>query len=62
MLSQFVDIHNAANFLIQLDSKQKDILSNKDKVEEHRERIDAINEHLKNVLQELQHTQVSTVF
>ena len=42
----------------QLDGKQKEILSNKDKVEEHKERIDAINEHLKNVVQELQHTQV----
>ncbi|CAB3984737.1 coiled-coil domain-containing 39-like, partial [Paramuricea clavata] len=41
----------------ELDSKQKEILSNKDKSEEHKERIDAINEHLKNVLQELQHTQ-----
>lgn len=49
-------------FVIQLGSKQKEILSNKDKSEEHKERIDAINEHLKNVLQELQHTQVLTIF
>ena len=27
-------------------------------MDEHKDRIDAINEHLKNVLQELQHTQV----
>ena len=43
---------------IQLDSKQKEILNNKEKVGDHKERIDAINDHLKNVVQELQHTQV----
>ena len=42
-----------------MTESQKNITSHKEQLDEHSDRIYAMNEHLRNVQQELQHTQVN---
>ncbi len=42
----------------EVQKKQKDLSANEERVDQHKERIQAISDHLKNVKQELHHTQV----
>lgn len=53
-------ISNTENKLLEaeLQKKQKAVSSHEIKISEHRDRIQAVGDHLKNVKQELQHTQV----
>lgn len=46
-------------FLSKVSDSQKNITSHKEQLDEHSDRIYAMSEHLRNVQQELQHTQVS---
>lgn len=46
---------------LEVERKQKEISSLKRQSEEYADRIQAISDHLKNVQQELQHTQVTMV-
>lgn len=45
--------------LLKVTETQKNIVSNKEQLDEHSDRIYAMSEHLRNVQQELQHTQVN---
>lgn len=45
-------------FLLQIQDKQKKVVAATNDLEEFDDRIHAMSEHLKNVRQELQHTQV----
>lgn len=49
-------------FTCQIQKKQKDLANMESKVSQHKERISAMIEHLKNVQQELSHTQVKKHF
>lgn len=53
-------VSNTENKILEAEvqKKQKDISLHDTKVLENKERIQAISDHLKNVKQELQHTQV----
>lgn len=55
-------ISNTENKLLEAEvlSKQRDLSSHEVKISEHRDRIQGLGDHLKNVKQELQHTQVPT--
>ena len=46
-------------FLSKITDTQKNITSYKEQQDEHSDRIYAMSEHLRNVQQELQHTQVN---
>ena len=46
-------------FLSKITDTQKNITSYKEQQDEHSDRIYAMSEHLRNVQQELQHTQVT---
>lgn len=46
---------------IEVQRKQKQISELDNQVAEYNERVDAIKEHMKNVRQELQHTQVYNI-
>ena len=48
-------------FLSKITDTQKNITSYKEQQDEHSDRIYAMSEHLRNVQQELQHTQVNKV-
>lgn len=54
-------VSNTENKILEADvqKKQKDISIHDAKILENKERIQAIGDHLKNVKQELSHTQVS---
>ena len=45
--------------LLKVTETQKNIVSHKEQLDEHSDRIYAMSEHLRNVQQELQHTQVN---
>lgn len=53
-------ISNTENKLLEAEvqRKQKEVASNEIKIDEHRNRIQSIGDHLKNVKQELHHTHV----
>ena len=53
-------ISNTENKLLEADiqRKQKELSAHQAKTEQHKERIQVISDHLKNVKQELHHTQV----
>lgn len=55
-------ISNTENKLLEAEvqRRQKEVSVHQTKIDQHADRTHAIGEHLKNVKQELQHTQVST--
>ena len=59
--NKFSIINNYFYFLFsffKVSSAQKSIVAHKEQLDEHSDRIYAMSEHLRNVQQELQHTQV----
>lgn len=57
-------ISNTENKLLEAEvqRKQKDLTAHQGKIGQHKERIQAVGDHLKNVKQEFQHTQVNSRF
>ena len=55
-------VSNTENKLLEAEvqRKQKEVSVHQTKIDQHADRTQAISEHLKNVKQELHHTQVST--
>lgn len=53
-------ISNTENKLLEAEVQrnQKEVAAHQAKIDQHKERIQAVGDHLKNVKQELQHTQV----
>lgn len=53
-------ISNTENKLLETEvqRKEKDLAAHQVKISQHKERIQAVGDHLRNVKQELQHTQV----
>ena len=56
-------ISNTENKLLEAEvqRKQKELAAHQFRIAQHKERIQAVGDHLKNVKQEVQHTQVQDV-